>query len=256
MIPSYYTRIVYPVKTRLKQVRMSNSNFLISACPGQRLPTVIGQDGIRLRRSSILMKLVLMALLAAGVMSADMVVNFDDLPTPLTAFSDPNAYGFIPASYDGFTWVNWEVMNQSAYSDLYLDNTPIPSNPNFAFPSPDSPTLSMGSATPFEFLGVHLSGWPDTDDPVASSVTITGYLNNILVGSVTEGINNTDWSSSGGITGAVDTLVFSSGDAVFRMDDVDVEFTPEPATGALVATGLLALAIVRMRRKTKADEVA
>jgi hypothetical protein len=202
------------------------------------------------------MKLVLLALLSAGFMSADVVVNFDNLPTPLTAFSDPNAYGNIPASYDGLTWVNWEVMNQTAYSDLYLDNTPIPSNPNFAFPSPNSQTLSISSANPFEFLGVQLSGWPDTNDPVASSVTVTGYLNNVLVGSVTQAITNTVWSSSGGITGAVDTLVFSSGDAYFRMDDVDINPTPEPATFASIVIGLLAIAIIQMRRKIKTAEAA
>jgi hypothetical protein len=202
------------------------------------------------------MNLALLALLSAGFMQADMVVNFDDLPTPLTFLSETNAYGFIPSSYDGFTWVNWEVINQSAYSDLYLDNTPIPSNPNFAYPSPNSSTVSMSSTTPFVFVGAQFSGWPDTNDPVASSVTVDGYLNGTLIGSETEAVTNTVWSSSGGISGAVDTLVFSSGDAYFRMDDIDVYVTPEPATAALVASGLLVLAIVRMRRKTKSDEVA
>jgi hypothetical protein len=234
---------------------MSNSKFLISAYQGHPSPVVVGEEGVRLRGVSVLMKLVLLSLLSAGIMSADMVVNFDDLPTPLTFLTETNAYAYVPASYDGFTWVNWEVINQAAYSDLYLDSTPIPSNPNFAFPSPESSTVSMSSATPFVFVGAQFAGWPHTDDPVASSVTVNGYLNGNLIGSETEAITNTVWSSSGGISGAVDTLVFSSGDAYFRMDDVDVYFTPEPATGALIATGLIAIAIVRTRRKIKTDEV-
>src|ERR1035437_1974696 len=167
---------------------------------------------------SVVLKLFLLALLAAGFMKASLIVNFDDLETPLSYFSAPNAYGYVPASYDGFNWGNWEVMNQTAYNSLYLDNTPIPSNPNFAFLSPDSSAASISSGTPFEFMGVQLAGWPDTNNPVASSVTITGYLNGTLVGSDTGDITNTVWSTSGGIAGAVDTLVFSSGDAYFRMD--------------------------------------
>jgi len=204
-----------------------------------------------LGRHSVLLKLAVLAMLASGIMSAEVVTTFDDLSTHLSFSSETNAYGYIPTSYDGFTWINWEVMNQSVYDNLYLDGTPIPSGPNFAFPSPHKSTVSISSTTPFVFVGAELSGWPDTNGPVASSVTIKGYLDDDLVGSATEAISNDVWSYSSGISGKVDKLVFSSGDAYFRMDNFEASAAPEPTTLGLVATGLLTLAFIRIRRRYK-----
>jgi hypothetical protein len=81
---------------------------------------------------------------------------------------------------------------------------------------------------------------------VAQSVTIDGYLSGGFVGSITVSLSTTQWSSSGGIDGLVDTLVFTSGGQYFRMDDFEAVLEPEPATAALFGDGLLGLTIVML----------
>ena len=82
-------------------------------------------------------------------------VNFDGLPTPNPY---PQANDFGPF-YAGFSWNGWEVMNQSTYQTNYLDPTPLPSNPNFAYPGydPGDGTLTVSSVVPFNFLGAQFA---------------------------------------------------------------------------------------------------
>jgi hypothetical protein len=199
-----------------------------------------------------LSKLYVGALLAAGIapgiLSAT-VITFDDLATPEPAYGSENVWGYVPPVYAGLIWSGWQVMNVGSYSFLYNDPTPIPSNPNFAYPGLESELLSVGSGAGFEFVGAELAMWPNTSSPVAQSVTINGYFEGNFVGSTTDDIS-TAWSPSGGIAGVVDALEFAPNDEYFRMDNFQVQ-TPEPATLPLFGAGLFVWGAGLLRRTAR-----
>jgi len=202
-------------------------------------------------------KLFFGALLAAAVTASGSVVKvigFDDLATPVDAYNLVNVWGLVPTYYGGLDWTGWEIMDNDAYAVLYADTPAIPSSPNFAYPGLESELLSIGSGEPFQFLGAELSGWPFTYSPVAQSVTISAYLDGKPVGSTTTYVSPSEWLSSGGIAGLVNELVFAPNDEYFRLDDLTVIETPEPATMALFGVALAGLGVagiaMRSERRT------
>jgi hypothetical protein len=64
--------------------------------------------------------------------------------------------------------------------------------------------------------------WVSVLNAAASSVTMSWYFQRNFVGSVVLTLSATDWSPSGGIVGLVDTLVFTSADGYFRMDNLEI----------------------------------
>ncbi len=167
-------------------------------------------------------KMILLSLLSVGRILGTELISFDNLATPLPWVSVLNVWNKLPSSYAGLRWVGWEVMNQNAFSILYQDETPIPSSPNFAYPGLDSAELSVSSRAPFLFIGAQFAGWPTITGPAASSVTISGYFQGDFVGSVSLSLSATDWCPAGGVDGLVDTLIFTSADGYFRMDNLEI----------------------------------
>ncbi len=187
--------------------------------------------------------LLLLALVPAGATT----INFDDLVTVNTWGSVPNAWLDVPTSYAGYTFTGWEVMNRTAYNTYYSQSEPtLPSNNNFAYSGNDSGgVLQVSSSTPFYFQGASFAYWPGAQGAVGS-VTVTGWLGSTQVGSVTQNLGG--WSNSGGISGAVDRLDFTPSTGYFRMDNLGLAEVPEPATLALMGTGLLLVGWIGRKR--------
>ncbi len=175
------------------------------------------------------------------------VVNFDDVTLTQSLGSVANAWADLPTNYAGYQWTGWEVMSDAACAANYSGCTiAAPSAPNFAYGGNDTATLTTESGTPFIFSGVDLAYWPGAEGAL-STVTIQGYMNNVLVGSTTTTLANS-FQNSGGIAGPIDKLVFPVA-GVYRADNFNVAPVPEPSSIALLGTGLLAAGLVIRRRQ-------
>lgn len=196
---------------------------------------------------------------------ANTIAGFDGLPTTQPFQSVSNAWGDVPGSYAGLNWTGWEVMNRDTYNTIYgLSEAALPSNPNFAYSGHDTDTLTMSSGTSFDFLGANVSAWSGSlaSPGSATSLTITGYLNNAIVSSISASLSS-EWTTIGGISGPVDRLEFSNAGELggyFRMDNLNYatvesgqgSAVPEPMSFVLIGTGLLGLGLLRRRNKTAA----
>ena len=93
------------------------------------------------------------SVLAAGALvlsvapAAATVINFDDI-------ASPGAVGSPPAGYQGFTWVNWLVADQSVNQ---FGGTKTHSPTNYAWSSGSNlanPSLAMSDGSAFDFDGL------------------------------------------------------------------------------------------------------
>jgi hypothetical protein len=212
------------------------------------LGSVPGVDKIRL------LKAILVVLLCAGAVMAGTVVSvitFDDAPTPEPAYGLSNVWGTLPASYAGYTWSGWEVLNGAADTVLYQGSIPPPEGSNSAYPSVPASGLWVNSESPFQFLAAELQAWPYTSASSASSVVIYGFLNGDFVGSIAQDVFPTIWVRSNGIASQVDTLVFSPTDSYFKLGsltferEVPADATPEPGMLLPLGCGLAAVGLFR-----------
>jgi len=74
----------------------------------------------------LLVLLTLGAVICLPGMALASIMGFDDL----TANQDSNTWGFVPASYQGFTWTGFEFITNAAFTTPYgnTGNFPSPSN--------------------------------------------------------------------------------------------------------------------------------
>ncbi len=196
------------------------------------------------------LKLAIVALASAvGVLnaSADLVLNFDDLPSTTAGQS-------LPVDYMGFTWQgDWGYMTGSG-----------PSQPNVVF-SQTGKTVSLMSASgaAFDFQGASfsalVSGAPAFYHSASSPTTsliVQGWRGSTLVG--TETIKNLtvgQFTFQASNLKGIDKLVFiADGTPGGRwvVDNITTTAQPVPEPTTLLAGALLLLpfgaAVIRMRR--------
>jgi hypothetical protein len=199
------------------------------------------------------LKLAVAALASAvGVLnaSADLVLNFDDLPSTTVGQS-------LPVDYMGFTWQgDWGYMTGSG-----------PSQPNVVF-SQTGKTVSLVSASgaAFDFQGASFStlassaaGFYHSASSPTTSLIVQGWRGSTLVGTeIIKNLSVGQFTFQASNLKGVDKLVFiADGTPGGRwvMDNITTlgpqnPVVPEPTT--LLAGALLLLpfgaAIIRMRR--------
>jgi hypothetical protein len=108
----------------------------------------------------------------------------------------------------------------------------------------------------FSFDGAYFTSWSMNDEDYtlsSSTITMLGYLNGSLVGSITYDLTNDFQYYEAGFS-SVDQIVFQSSGIGkwWLMDDMTINSAsvPEPATILLLGTGLLGL-VGASRKKLK-----
>ena len=193
---------------------------------------------------------LLAALLGSTAAHAGAVqlINFDDVTTQ---FAAP-----IQNGYAGLLWQNFGVVAAAYASPIGLFNSVV-STDYVAF-NPDPTSISaFGSESRFTFKDGFFGAAARDGLTLAIGGFRGGQLTHLAIisldtlGPLYERFN---W-------GDVDTVLFSSGggtldpavdpaqdSTIFAMDDLRVQFVPEPATFALFGLGLGAVALRRARR--------
>jgi hypothetical protein len=186
---------------------------------------------------------VLFVLAAPATMAAALDINFDGIPTPNN--QGGVLWGTVPADCgvpgSGFVCTGLEVVNQPSFQAYYGTDLTFPSSLNAAYNGSGVLEVSV-SDDPFDLVSAYFSHWPNVDGSASLTVTITGYLNNVQVGSpvvvhladgfvsVPVGLNNIDRA----------TFTADGANRWWLMDNLTVSSAvPEPATLFLAIGGVL-----------------
>ena len=171
--------------------------------------------------------------LAVAPLASATVLTFDDL----------SGDDFVPASYGG---LDWSAGDWFAFGGEQAPFTPHSGDVRITsgFGDPDAATaIGLGDGKTFQ--GAWFAGYEDV------SVSFQLYEHGTLVAtSATLATSATPTWLASGYAGLVDEVIVSSADqGGFVLDDFTFSAAvPEPASTALLACGLVALAAVARRR--------
>ena len=167
-------------------------------------------------------------------------------------------YVQIPSNYGGFSWdANWHVMSDSYFSSEYGNTYGSPSGEYAAYNGFGVLSVTMGSGVDFDFNGAYFAGWGENDATwfrSATSITVNGYNNGVLVGSASTALSENSYTWLQADLIGVDELRFVSS-AAFHWWLMD-NFTYNETAGNVVPTpgaaagGLALLSLGALRRRT------
>ena len=184
-----------------------------------------------------------------------LAVNVGSVSAATLTFEDlnpaPSSFDVMPASYSGFTFMNWLYGPDTTYTassgsiDLFTDYAD-PNNPSANIVTDNN---GVTRATAFVFDGASFSG--------DSGVTFALYLSGALVhtSATLPDAGATFYAPTflaSGYAGSVDKVVVSAVQGYYSMDDFtfhEVSSVPEPSTYALLITAF-GLLTWKVRRKS------
>lgn len=189
--------------------------------------------------------LAVMLSLVACVCAHATEVNFD-------SFADAQ----YPGSYAGFVWgTNIATESEGNYAGRHIGAFTFPSSAIAVYNTYGVALTTVTKATGFDFNGAYFSGWYNDLAP-ATSITLNGYYDANLVGSVTYGIGNGfSWCPANFSNVNKIEFVSSGSGNWWLMDNFKynepITVTPEPVSMALfgLGAGVLGLAGARRRKK-------
>jgi hypothetical protein len=204
----------------------------------------------------IIASVITLNLLLAFVKKAQTaVITFDDITT-----SDA---GSIPTLYEGFTWgANMGILLQNHFPN-YTYSGPYdpmwPDNRNYAsYNLAGAQAVTISNDETFDLLGFYIAAWPSGGfwENAATSITVAGYLNGSLVGSVSMNLlhDRTFYWLSADFNAVNEIRLTSSGDYKYWIMDNftfnEPSSVPEPITLPLLILGLMLLPLAVRRAKT------
>ncbi|RYG23919.1 PEP-CTERM sorting domain-containing protein [bacterium] len=212
------------------------------------------QPGCRIRPQELFAmhlrdsRIVLLALVAVTPLAASAgVIDFEGAVLP--DYSGSGTAGSIPNGYAGMNWSTFSVMDttiaaQAAMGGAVGYQNGFTSGSFLAYNDYGDPSsLLVPSGLP-TIMGI--SGYFGASFEDGSTLTLTGYRGGIAVGTGDFNLVTTGpilYSIS--FPGGADTVVFSSTNGQFTLDDLTV--VPEPTT--IAALGLGAAALLRRRKR-------
>lgn len=194
--------------------------------------------------------LALSVLLAQAGHAASSVITFDDVAFP---GGNPLAASSPAVGYQGFDWgANWVISPNDATG--WYGGTVQPyshSGNNFAWNSGGgSYELAVRGGGTFDLTSFWARTWPS----INATATARGFRNGVEVFSQTFSLTSAYALVTTNFIG-IDR--FTTSTQQFLIDDITVAnvtaAVPEPATGALLAAGLAAVAAVGRRRNGRLD---
>ena len=186
---------------------------------------------------------------ATSNIAAGSIIHFDDLAGDTT---------FANSNYAGFDWGdNWETVDEDTYQTNFSNSYGAVSSANMASNTNGFREITTMNGGDFDFIGVYATGWAEFDSTApftSSTLTVEGWDDGVLVGSVTVGLSTDqfDWVAAG--FNSIDTLVFlndGQNEHYWLIDDftynMETFAVPEPASAMVWVAGFGLLCIRRRR---------
>ena len=193
------------------------------------------------------------AMLAGSVFAANadataQALNFDNVTTNAAGF---NSTAFT--MYNGYTFEDFGVMtNSSSFGTGNNASSPT----KFAYGQADGSSFIYRTDIGFNFFTASLSFRQLDLDAAPATITVRGYRAGDVNATFTKDVQLTNtaqrfdfyFDNIEELEFETDPLQANGRSAILALDDVAVSVVPEPASIALVAAGLAALAMIAHRR--------